>query len=62
MSYLTKEAYSSLMRDRMIVDLDGREDGEEVRGIEGGETTIRTYYFRKGSIYTLPNLTSGSGT
>jgi hypothetical protein len=45
------------MRDRRIVDLDRREDGEELRGIEGGETTIRMYCIRKESILTLPNLT-----
>jgi hypothetical protein len=29
------------MRDRKGMDLDGREDGEELGGAEGGETIIK---------------------
>ena len=29
------------------MDLDGRGDGEELEGVEGGETVIKIYYGRK---------------
>ena len=45
------EACSFLMRDRKGVDLDGRRGGEELGGVEGGETIIRIYYVRKKSIF-----------
>jgi hypothetical protein len=32
------EAYSSLMRGRKRVELEGRRSGEELRRVEGGET------------------------
>ena len=41
------EACSFLMRDRKGVDLDGRDGGEELGGVEGEETVIRIYYVRK---------------
>jgi len=44
------EACSSLVRDRRIVDLDSRGDGEELRGIEGGENSVKMYCIRKRSI------------
>jgi hypothetical protein len=35
------------MRDKKGVDLDGRRGGEELGGVEGGETIIRIYYVEK---------------
>lgn len=41
----------SVMRDRIGVDPYMRGNGEELRGVEGGEKVIRIYYMRKGSIF-----------
>ena len=41
------EACSFLMRDRKGVDLDGRDGGEELGGVEGEETVICVYCMRK---------------
>lgn len=38
------------MRIRKGVDTDAREDGEELRREEGGETPVRIHYMRKKSI------------
>lgn len=35
------------MRVRKRLDLDEREGGEELGGVEGGETIIQIYYMRK---------------
>lgn len=42
--------YFFLIRHRKGVDAGGRGDGEEVGGLDGGETVIRIYYVR-GTIY-----------
>lgn len=45
------DARSFLMRDGKGTDLDGREVGEELRGVGGGETVIRIYCMRKEPIF-----------
>lgn len=42
--------YFFLIRHRKRVDAGGRGDGEEVGGLDGGETVIRIYYVR-GTVY-----------
>jgi hypothetical protein len=38
------------MRERKVVDPGGRGGGEELGGVEGGETVIRMYFVKKNSI------------
>lgn len=35
------------MKEKNRVDLDRKGGGEETKGVEGGEATIRKYYVRK---------------
>ena len=44
------EVCSFKMRDRKRVGLNGRGGGEELGGVEGGETVIMIYQVRKESI------------
>ena len=45
-----------LMGDRNRVESDGRNGGEELRGVEGGKTIISIYYMRKKSIFNKKNI------
>ena len=42
------EDCSFLMRDRKVVDLERRRGGEELGGVDEGETVIRIYCIKKG--------------
>lgn len=39
------------MRNRKGMDIEGKEQGEELGGVEGGETLIGVYYVRENSIF-----------
>jgi hypothetical protein len=41
------EPYSFVTRDTRGVDLEGKENGENLGGVEGGKTIVGMYYMRK---------------
>ena len=49
------EAWSFLMRDRKVVDLEGMEEEEELEGVRGKKTISKIYCTRKEFIFNFNN-------